>query len=335
MKRKIRILFMTSVLLVLLLFLNGCASFSVESVTVTALPGLEQEQPGTDTSDVAVSRSTVILYFRYGSEPYLAAESRMLTYEPTAGREKTILTALLAGPGSNTRGLSSLFPSGTNVVSATMNGRTLFVTLTEEVLDNLPDEPADWREDPYWRVEVPLRRQLAMQSIVATVTENCDADNVQIMLETSDQNNGSLRLPVRYFRNEESGTDLQGPMERNEELILSPGVTAEVICRLRNERNWDSLYEYVADRNAETGQDRPDYKDFVMLMEQTARISTAEISGGSIDITGTHAVFSVHAQVIDGAQLRDPGTGVIKLCRENGIWKITMEQLTGWPEALK
>ena len=333
MMKRIMMLHVTILLILLLFLLSSCASFSVESVTVTAVPGTEQNNPGTDTSDVAVSRSTVMLYFRYGSEPYLAAESRMLTFEPTAGREKTILTALLAGPGSNTRGLEPLFPSGTNVVSATMNGRTLFVTLTADVLNSLPDEPADWRDDPYWNREMPLRRELAMQSIVATVTENCKVDNVQIMLESSEQDTGSLRLPARYFRVDENSENLQGPMERNENLILSPSVTASVICRLRSERNWDSLYAYVADRDEETGQEKPNYKDFVMLMDQTPMITETGVSGGSIDQNGDHAVFTVHAEVVDGNRLRDPGTGIIKLCRENGLWKITMDQLTGWPEA--
>lgn len=321
------------VILLSLLLLNGCASFSVENVTVTNVPGTEQNIPGTDISDVAVSRTTVTLYFRYGDEPYLAQESRMLTFDPTESREKTILTALLAGPGSNTIGLESLFPSGTEVVSATLNGRTLFVTLTSEILNDLPDEPADWREDPYWSREVPLRRQLAMQSIAATITENCNADSVQIMLETSQQDSGSLRLPARYFRLDEDETALQGPIERNEDMILSPATTAKVIWKLRTERNWDSLYVYVADRDTETGQAKPDYKDFVILMDQTVRVSGTEIGGGSIDQTGNRAVFSVQTEIMDGSRLRDSGTGVIKLCRENGIWKITVDQLTGWPEA--
>ncbi len=333
MKDRIKILRLTLVLLCSLMILNGCASFSVESVTVTSVPGIEQNNPGTDTADVTASRSSVMLYFRYGDEPYLAAESRMLTFEPTAGREKTILTALLAGPGSNTRGLESLFPSGTNAVSATINGRTLFITLTAEVLDDMPDEPDNWYDDPYWSREVPLRRQLAMQSIVATMTENCDVDNVQIMLETDEPDNGSLRLPAKYFRTEESDPGLQGPMERKEEMILTPETTMKVIWHLRSERNWDSLYAYVAERDEETGTERPNYKDFVILMDQSPRIGETNIAGGSIDQNGTNAVFTLNTVVMNGGKLRDPGSGVVKLHRENGIWKITMNQLTGWPEA--
>lgn len=333
MKSRSMLLCLTVLLLTVLLLLNGCASFSVESVTVTPVPDVEQNEPGTDTSEVSVSRSSVMLYFRYGNEPYLAAESRMLTFEPTTGREKTILTALLAGPGSNTRGLEALFPSGTNVISATINGRMLFITLSEELLNDMPDEPDNWQDDPYWSREVPLRRQLAMQSIVATMTENCDVDHVQVMLETDEPDNGSLRLPAKYFRQDGNDPGLQGPMEREEEMILSPQTTMKVIFRLRSERNWDSLYTYVADRDEETGTDKPGYKDFVILMDQSPRIGEAEITGGSIDQNGTNAVFSVRTEVIDNGKLRDPGTGVIKLHRENGIWKITVNQLTGWPEA--
>lgn len=107
----------------------------------------------------------------------------------------------------------------------------------------------------------------------------------------------------------------------------------KVIWHLRSERNWDSLYAYVAERDEETGTERPNYKDFVILMDQSPRIGETDIAGGSIDQSGTNAVFTLSTVVMDGGKLRDSGSGVVKLHRENGIWKITMNQLTGWPEA--
>jgi len=228
--------------------------------------------------------------------------------------------------------MKALFPSGTKVTAATVNGRTLFVTLTRDVLESQPDEPENWRNDLYWSIEVPLRRKLAMQSIVATVTENCDVDRVQIMLEANDNEQGSLRLPMSYFATDEAD-GLTSPIERDDNLILTPSVTMKVISQLRCERNWEKLYLYMASHDESTGSDLPEYREFVTRMEQLPRIAGTVIGSASVDYDGQKAVFGMQVNVLDQEGLiRDAGNSTVRLNRENGIWKITMSQLCSWPE---
>lgn len=315
------------------MLLNGCAGFSSKNAVVTALPGTESVQPGTDVPGNAVSKDTVTLFFRYGSEPFLAGESRTLAFSPAAGREKLILSELMTGPDHQPSGLTGLFPAGTKVTGATLNGRTLFVILSREILNSMPDEPEEWRKDPFWSREVPRRRQLAMQSIVATVTENCDVDRVQIMLEANGEGQGSLRLPMSYFMEDENSTELSLPLEREESLILSPSRVMSVICDLCMERDWERLYRYVAMKDETAGTERPEYRNFVTTMENRPRIGSVTIQGGYTDITGRRTVFTVSAAVLEAnGALRDTETSVVKLVREKDLWKITMNQLTSWPE---
>lgn len=110
-----------------------------------------------------------------------------------------LISQLLLGPGTASADLNVLFPEGTRVLSTVRQGRTLFVTLSREIMNGYPDEPVDWQEDAEWRTEAPLRRVLCMQSLVATVTENCDVDQVQVLVQAGSTGSGSLRLKQNYF----------------------------------------------------------------------------------------------------------------------------------------
>ena len=320
---------MLMLLLVCMFVLTGCTTtLSLNGSTATQVPGVQSRLPQAQAPSSLDGRETATLYFRYQDEPFLAPETRIITTSPSRAYETTLLTALLSGPGSHSTELTALFPAGTQVLSTVTQGRTLFVTLSREILSGYPDDASVTPQ------EQQLRRQLCMQSIVATITENCDIDQVQILVEQTGNATGSLRLQESYFMADPQSTALVGTMSRDESLLLSPGSTMELICHLWRSRDWQRLYQYIALRDPSTGVERVNYRDFVTAMENLPMLSAYEISGGSVTQDGTLATYSLSATTLKASRETTHQGCILRLCREGGIWRITLSQLTGWLEVL-
>ena len=315
-------------LLLALLLLTACTAPGAgrTGTTATNVPGTAPVRPQAIAPEDLDSRETATLYFRYLSEPYLAPETRIITHSPSKPYELSLLTELLSGPGTHAADLTSLFPTGTQVLSTVTQGRTLFVTLSQEIMSGYADDKNVSQQ------EQQLRRLLCMQSLVATITENCDIDQVQILVEQTDNTSGSLRLQERYFLIDPLSTSLVGPMTRDDALLLNPGNTAEVICRLWLSRDWQRLYQYIALRDPVTGVERSSYRDFVTAMENLPLLCDYALSGGSVTAGGDQATYSLSAATLQyNRETRHEGR-ILRLCRESGIWRVTVKQLTGWLE---
>lgn len=311
--------------------LSACAPIQTPVVEATLVPRADTAIPDVRDADAPAVRSTVTLFFRYGSEPYLAAEARAISQLPGQSFEMALLTELVAGPGPRSAELRGLFPTGVRVLSTVRQGRTLFVTLSAEIMNLYADEPLDWQEDDTWRREAPLRRQLCMQGIICTVTENCDVDQVQILVKQSGVTD-SLRLKQNYFLDDSEDDVLVGPMTRDDSLLLSADNTMDVILACWRLQDWDRLYLYLAARDPMTGTERPVYRNFVQTMERYPRLTSAARSDGSISPDGAAATYAIDfTQLSDGAASTTEKR-VLRLCRENGLWKISLSQLTGWLE---
>lgn len=271
------------------------------------------------------------LYFRFLDEPYLAPETRAVTYAPSQAYELALITALLAGPSAHAAELTSLFPEGTRVLSTARQGRILFVTLSKEIMDPYPDEPADLSAATAG-AESLLRRQLCMQSLVATVTENCDVDDVQVLVEQTGAAAESLRLRQRYFLTTDDDSLLVGLQIRQEELLLTPETTLRAILDGWITQDWARLYRYLAAKDPATGEERRSLADFIAAMEGLPRLVSCAFSGGSISLDGASATFTLCPAVLDGGQAREIPGRVLRLCREDGLWRVPLAQLTQWLE---
>lgn len=306
-------------LLLLALLLTGCATHPLPEVAQSLPPEIEAPLPG--APDTLVSSDTVTLWFRYLDEPLLAPETRAISLSPDQPMEYALLSALLAGPDIQSTSLTGLFPAGTRLLSTVKQGRTLFVTLSREIMNGYPDEPALWQNDPYWAAEMPLRRRLCMQSLIATVTENCDIDAVQVLLEQQGDVTDSLRLRQRYYLDTDDEKQLADPLTRDNGLLLSPGTAMTTVLSLWQQRDWTRLLRYVAtdDEDALTN-----------TLDQLPALLDFSLSGPTL--AGRTATFTLTARlrVPTGAFIR--ADRVLKLREENGLWRITPEQLTGWLE---
>ena len=322
MKKRLLILLILAALL-----LSSCSAvLPFGGALSTAVPGTEPARPEAQAPADLGRPETATLYFRYLEEPFLAQETRIITHSPSRPYELSLLTALVSGPGSHSADLTGLFPAGTQVLSTVTQGRTLFVTLSRELLSGYPDDNSVTPQ------EQQLRRALCMQSIVATITENCDIDRVQILVEQTDNATGSLRLQKSYFLEEPQSTELIGPLTRADEMLLTPQRTAELLCSLWRSRDWQRLYQYIALRDPSTGVERVSYRDFVTAMENLPLLSGYPVAGGSVTQDGTQATFAIDATTLAGNQETGHSGCILRLCRENGLWRATMAQLTGWLE---
>lgn len=313
---------------VMLFALSACtpAVMLPANSAATVVPGTNPILPGAQAPEALNTQESATLYFRYLDEPFLAPETRAITSSPSKPYELSLLQELLSGPGTRSTDLKILFPAGTRVLSTSLSGRTLFVTLSEEIMTPYPDE----QDNP---TEAQLHRQLAMQSIAATITENCNVDQIQILVQTSGAAAENLRLPEGYYALDASRMNPAPPLTRQEELLLTPYNTLQVVLQLWRTRDWQRLYQYIALKDPFTGVDRLNYRDFVTAMENQPMLMDAACQGGSVNQNGSQATYTLSATLrsTQGQTLKKEGE-ILRLWRENGLWRVTMSQLTGWLE---
>ena len=319
-------LFLLLAMAMCLLLLTGCEKRDPIAAMVSTATDLTVPAPAPDAA--LPRQASVTLWFRLGTEPLLAPETRTITLTPAAPFELTLLQALTGGPAASSLELNGLFPPGTKVLSTHLQGRTLFVTLSRQIMNNFADEPSGWAADPAWAAEVPLRRQLAMQAIAATVTENCDVDRVVILVEHTADSGDSLRLRQGYYRNAPDANALAAPLLREESILLTPGNTLHVILDCWQLQDWSRLYPFIARTDAATGEARPTYDAFATRMAGLPHLTGYTFSAGSVSPDGQSAVFTVRLTLMDSGHDRT-ANGILRLHREKGIWRIDLSQFSG------
>lgn len=312
-------------MLALCLLLCGCQASDPIAPMASTATDLVVPAPAPET---ALPRETqVTLWFRFGTEPFLAPEIRTLDLSPTAPYELTLLQALTGGPAAASTELNGVFPPGTRVISTHRQGRTLFVTLSRQIMNDFADEPSTWAMQPEWAVEVPLRRLLGMQAIAATATENCDVDQVVILVEQTQRGSDSLRLRQRYYRSGTPDTTLAEPLIRDSSMLLTHDNTLQIILECCQLQDWSRLYRYISRTDPSSGVSRPNYDDFAAQMDALPRLISFNASSGSVSIDGQSAVFTVEMTLLEDGQTRR-AVGVIRLHRERYLWRISLSQLT-------
>lgn len=333
MKRRLQSLLLC---LTLCLLLSGCHTPMVNPLVesaATTVPGTDPVLPAARDDTLVQLHGDATLYFRYMDEPFLAAETRTVTQQPNQPYELALVQELIAGPGTRSSELHSLFPSGARVLSSVRQGRTVFITLSGEIMNGYSDEPSAWQNDPAWQVELPLRRQLCMQSIVATITENCDVDQVQILVEDGSILSGSMRLQKRYFQQDPSDLTLVGPMTRDATLLLEPDTTLSVLMDCWSMQDWQRMYRYIAARDPQTREERPELRDFISMMESAHAMVDWSSYGGSVGPSGVVMTYAIDLVMRDADGYEYEATGrILRLYRDSDVWKVTMSQLTGWLE---
>ena len=272
-------------------------------------PVERQEPLFTQRTQSASDELEVTLYYRYGETAVLGMERHTLDLRREETIARSIVEQLVAGPDGAQGRLSGVFPRDTQVLSVTTEGSTVFVTLSETFLGRPDGAPEDWEDLADWQTEATLRRWLAAQSIVCSLTEGGRYQRVQLYVARSDDDVPE-RIPLCWF--DQSITDsavVLAACSRDDQVILTPHRAMQMILDGWQERDASAVYTLLcAD---EDGQMLTLSAFEAKLREADVSLLTAEISGGTIDATGRTATI-----VLDGA-IRSSESGEARIIRES------------------
>ena len=269
----------------------------------------------------------VTLYYRYGQTQMLGAQRAQLdiTREETVAR--SMVERLVAGPDDAHDRLSGVFAPGTQVISVTGEGTTAFVTLSRAFLGAPQGAPADWEDLESWQEEAALRRALAVQSIVLSLTESGRYQRVQLMVADSDDDMPE-RIPLAWFdRTQTDMHTLLGACGRDESLLLTPGRALELMLRAWQARDWETLYAMTAAGDGERALTLTAFE--ALMRERDVSLLSWEVSQGSVSPDGQRATLVLDAQVRAArggdAQIERES---VPLVRVQDNWTMTLGTLT-------
>jgi len=330
--------YLTALWIAALLLISGCSAIlpdPLQKAEATMVPGVTAELNSPLANENNRDTQTVTLFFRYGSEPMLAGEARVLSISQNESVEKALVQALLNGPGAGSTELTRLFPNQVQVLNTVPQGDVLYVTFNEALLKPYADEPNDWQTREDWRREGMLRRRLAMAGLTASITENFSYHSVQVLVQQRSDVSTSLRLENAYFHDESLPHGLAAPFRREEALLLTQENTLRTVITAWQEKDWSRLYLYVAAFNPMGSQPRPSMEAAFLKWDQAAAIIRFETTGGSVSHDGSRAVVSVDVTLVMGDGLETLfSASPVMLFRDRGIWKISYEQLTALMDLL-
>ncbi|MCL1965167.1 MAG: GerMN domain-containing protein [Firmicutes bacterium] len=263
---------------------------------------------------------TVALYFRMRDESMLAQETRGLIIPRDKQFEQVLIESLIEGPSASSMDLTGLFIPGTKVVEVNVEGQMMTVTLSRTFLGTPVDAPADWNNDAVWRKEVLIRRQLALASIVNTVTEQTACASVQLLVQFNPDYPRGERIARAYLYEDADASLLLTPVSRDEEAILTHYNTAMLILNSFMEKDFTRLYRFVEGRPTEAA-----------FMEEMAGVTRSLVSftltPGMVSPGGDRAVIVARLGFIVPGDVIALEAYPLDFVRERGIWKIPYETL--------
>ena len=168
-----------------ILSMAGCTVIS-DSSEQTANEYTPQINP---VEDAAADQMTVKLYFRYGDEYLLAAETRTIDVPVNERIESVIIKELIEGPSAERTELTDVIDPGTEVINVTAEGGFLFVTLSGQFIDD--GTPAADADDPDAIAAQKEDRRIAVYAIVNTLIELGGFSRVQIMIDEDGNGTGN------------------------------------------------------------------------------------------------------------------------------------------------
>ena len=285
--------------------LEEAAQGSEAAPTATQEPDFSHllgTRPASDTMNVT-------LYFRYRQTELLGAQSMALDITRDQTVARSIVEELVAGPDTLHGQLTALFPKGTQVLSVTGEGTTAFVTLSRAFLGAPDGAPQDWEDLESWQEEAALRRRLAVQSLVLSLTEGGRYQRVQLMIAQTDDD-APERVPLYCFDREQTNPSVVlGACSRDEAVLLTPQRAMALILEGWQARDWAQVYQLLT---PESGGQLPTLSDFEAQMRR-ADVSLLDytISQGTVSLDGRTAT------VVLDASLRSTTGGDAQIVRES------------------
>lgn len=305
----------------LLFLLSSCALASnpLARAEATPVPGLPMELHPATASDKDADKLEITLFYRYEQSDMLSSETRIVSVPRDESPEIIAVRQLLAGPQASHTELKRLFPHNATVLNVHSSEDTLFITFSEDILND--GIPQNWKDDPVWRTEAPLRRMLTMQSLVATITENFSYPYVQVMLSHNQTQDISTRLDNSYFLDGRTG--LAERLMRNESMLLTMQNTALTILKAWQLHDYELLYQFTAPMHDQ----KPSFSAFVEALENCAALTAYSASAGHSTAGSTRGTVTLDIAYRTGGQEYHCPAYPLWLVREDDLWKIPYEEL--------
>lgn len=301
-------------LLLCVVLLGGCQRQTGQPGATAAPAGALTISAYPDAAAADESRAT--LYFRYQDTSLLKQEMRTLEILPNETRELALVNALLAG---SQEGGEALFPPGVQALSTQVQDGVVFVTFNEALYGRYEEENSQTNT-----AEAILRRELAMDALVATLTESGAYYAVQVLVRAEAQVGSSMRLKNSYFLNEnELPCDV---LTRCEEHLMTPANVAHSLLRAWQQRSFDTLYPLLSSQ--EDTKLLPAQSLFSEAFADSPVLIAYTLSPGSIAVDGQSAVVCVDMTLrrADGSEYALAGWP-LRVKREMGAWKVSLSAL--------
>lgn len=146
--------------------------------------------PEVEISDDELRTTIVTLYFVDTESGSIASEARLMdSKELLLDPYKTLVEILIEGPKDSS--LSTIIPAETKVLSATLSGNCVTLDLSQEFIDNAPQDS--------------IQKSNMIYTIVNTLTELKEVDSVKFLIngeQISGFENDGINLTGEFVRKE-------------------------------------------------------------------------------------------------------------------------------------
>lgn len=251
----------------------------------------------------------VSLYYRYGSLPYIAKQTREVTASPDENLLLVIANELFSGPDAGHPELKPLFHSQTRAIAVSESDSTLTILLNDAVYLSLSDEPSNWKSDEGWKSEILLRRHMALESLALTLTQFGKYSRIMVLVQNSRDISITERLTSRFFG--DNFAKVLSPLTRTTEYLLSPKKTAEIAIDALMQKDAETLEAVIVESDRQYA--RP--SSFPTIFSFT--VKDAEVLSGSGDAVAeceiTYSRQGVEKTI----------TYPLLLINDNDIWKVS------------
>lgn len=320
--------FVTVMLLVLAaaLFLTGCMG-----KVITEDP-LYSDLPDVDPDDGVEKDVNVTLYYRFTSEAYLAGINSTVSVMAGERPESAVIRTLIQGVPMLAADVSALFPNGTSVVDVAFENGILYVTLSEEFLDesivNSIDREVYLSEESYYEAlylatqEMYLMRRLAVLSIINTIAGSSENVKVQIMVQEGESE--ARRLTKAELKMDDEKGFIE-PLEFDKEILITPEKVAACLLERMVHKEYQRAYVLVAESDY-TGATRPVYSEFEQQLAALGIIESYEIVGMRSDDMGQYALAHIRYTAADGV-IKSVNNARLYLEDEDGLPKVSYTSL--------
>lgn len=252
--------------------------------------------------DLTTRKNLASLYYRYGKQNILVAEEREIEVRSGEIAEYAILKELLKGPRSSSGMLSALISSDVEVLNAVplQENRILAITFSESFLGGNAqfDEQGE-----------RLRRELLLQSICLSITDNTPYLGIQIFIRPNDVSKSIYRLDNSFLL--QSNTLPLLPIVREDSFLSNPQNNARLFLSAWSKNDVETMQLFL--HNA------PGLSELKEMVEAANNIVSFDLGSGSLQANSSRSTI---AATIEPINTEEYLVFPLQMVLDYGLWKI-------------